>query len=161
MCVCVCLLLFYLCVEFHVVWFFPSSSSASVSLYLTCTVSWFAFICVCVCVALCVFVILGFSAWLRLWLYFGSPISVARSALWGPWAKTKDILIKMLTVSLALSFPLALSLSLSLFFCISPPFKRPPSFYCLPHNLNPLMPLWFSFSVKLFMKLKNFFNKCA
>lgn len=116
---------------------------------------------VCVCVALCVFVILGFSAWLRLWLYFGSPISVARSALWGPWAKTKDILIKMLTVSLALSFPLALSLSLSLFFCISPPFKRPPSFYCLPHNLNPLMPLWFSFSVKLFMKLKNFFNKCA
>lgn len=39
---------------------------------------------VCMCVALCVFVILGFSAWLRLWLYFGSPISVAHSALWGP-----------------------------------------------------------------------------
>lgn len=102
---------------------------------------------VCVCMRVCVLVVLGFSAWLRLWLYFGSPISVARSALWGPWAKTKDILIKMLTVSFALPLSLSLSFPLSLslpsFIYVSPLLKSRPQFDCLPHNLNPLMPLWF------------------
>lgn len=100
-----------------------------------------------VCVCVCVLVVLGFSAWLRLWLYFGSPISVARSALWGPWAKTKDILIKMLTVSFALPLSLSRSLSHSLSLpssiYVSLPLKSRPQFDCLPHNLNPLMALWF------------------
>lgn len=105
----------------------------------------------CVCLCICVRVCLLF--WVFLLGFVFGFILVAQfrllAALFGGLeAKTKDILIKMLTVSLSLplslslSFPLSLSLSLFLHLLLSPLNSRP-QFDCLPHCLNPLMPLWF------------------